>query len=184
MKSIICLYLMVSSGYLISAQEMKMDSSYSIKSLPAIPPLQRNILQVYPISSGFGNRYDPITGKLSFHSGLDLPAPFGTPVYATADGVITKIGFEKYGLGLYIVVDHQNGFETIYGHLSKFHYKEGDTLEQGELIARVGSIGKSTGNHLHYAIRKSGVLLDPLPYCFFLIHNDRPKLYKTLLNKN
>ena len=142
-----------------------------MNSVPLLSPLRYDILKTYPISSGFGYRHDPITGQSSFHAGLDLPAPFGTPVYATADGIITKVAYEQFGLGLYVVVSHANGFETIYGHLSKFHFPEGYKLHRGQLLAQVGTTGKSTGNHLHYAIKKDGVLIDPLPFCYFLLYN-------------
>ncbi len=103
------------------------------------------------ISSKFGYRNHPITKKRSFHTGIDLSAPSGTPIYATADGVI-EYAKKKGGYGNYILIDHPYGFKTAYGHLSKLNVSEGDYVLKNDLIGYVGNTGRSTGPHLHYEI--------------------------------
>ncbi|NJO00314.1 MAG: M23 family metallopeptidase [Bacteroidia bacterium] len=119
----------------------------------------------YQLSSLYGHRTDPISHQASFHAGIDLPAVTGAKVYATADGRITGTGYEPAGLGMYVVVQHAFGFETIYGHLSGFCYEVGTKLRRGQCLGYVGSTGYSTGPHLHYTIKKNGRWVDPLPFC-------------------
>jgi murein DD-endopeptidase MepM/ murein hydrolase activator NlpD len=113
------------------------------------------------LSSRVGTRSDPITGDRDFHPGLDIAADHGTPVYATADGIVASAGRES-GYGNLVVLSHEYGLETRYGHLSKFLVKSGDKVKRGDVIARVGSTGRSTGSHLHYEVRVNGRLLNPL----------------------
>lgn len=105
------------------------------------------------LSSGFGKRSDPFTNKLTFHGGVDIAAPLGTPVYASADGSVSFQG-KQGGYGNLIILKHELGYESRYGHLSKILVKNGDKIKKGELIGEVGSTGKSTGNHLHFEVRR------------------------------
>ncbi|XUU61522.1 M23 family metallopeptidase [Erythrobacter sp. HA6-11] len=128
-------------------------------SIPSRNPLDAN----YRLSSGYGMRTHPVLGRRKAHKGIDLAAPTGTPVYATADGVVTKAKwFSSYGL--YISIDHSADLETRYAHLSKLAVEAGEYVEKGELIGYVGSTGRSTGPHLHYEVRIDGVAVDPMPY--------------------
>lgn len=115
-----------------------------------------------PISSPFGPRIHPIYGIPSFHTGIDIAVPEGTPVRAAAAGVVTFSGWEE-GFGLLVVIDHGNGYESYYGHLSKLLVSAGQTVAQGETIALSGNTGLSTGPHLHFEVRYFGSPMDPRP---------------------
>lgn len=118
------------------------------------------------ISSTFGGREDPFTTKSAFHTGIDLAAPWGTPVYAGADGTVTKA--EYYGgYGKAIIIRHSNSYKTLYGHLSEIMVEVGDQVKKGDRIGSIGSTGRSTGPHLHYEIIKDGEPIDPFPYMDF-----------------
>ncbi len=114
-------------------------------------------------SSSFGYRSDPFHGGGAFHAGLDLTGQTGDAIHAAADGVVVRAGWWA-GYGKVVVVDHGNGMETRYGHMSRFHVKEGDTIRQGQIIGGMGSTGRSTGTHLHFEIRLDGRPLDPRPF--------------------
>ncbi|MEZ5285487.1 MAG: M23 family metallopeptidase [Vicinamibacterales bacterium] len=115
------------------------------------------------LSSGTGGRADPFTGEADFHPGLDISADRGTPVYATADGVVTQAA-RNGAYGNLIVIDHQFGVETRYGHLSAFRVQRGQNVKRGDLIGLVGSTGRATGPHLHYEVRVNGRILNPLQF--------------------
>ncbi|MGI8905336.1 MAG: M23 family metallopeptidase [Candidatus Sumerlaeaceae bacterium] len=115
------------------------------------------------LSSSFGYRKHPIGGGSKMHKGLDLSANRGTRIMAADNGTITWSGW-KGGYGYCIIVDHQNGYETLYGHCSKLIGDVGDNVRRNDLIAEVGSTGASTGNHLHFEVHKNGVAVDPEPY--------------------
>ncbi len=121
-------------------------------------------LQFRRVSSRFGNRYHPILHTWRHHEGVDFSAPYGTPVRATADGFVTKVGREDEGYGNLIDVRHANGIRTRYGHLSAFArgLHVGERVEQGETIGFVGSTGLSTGPHLHYEFLVNGHAMNPL----------------------
>ena len=112
------------------------------------------------ISSPFGERIHPVYGKKSFHKGVDLAAPNGTPIYATADGVVAFAGVCN-GYGNFIKLNHQNGYKTGYAHMSKMVVKTNDKVKKGDLIGYVGSTGTSTGNHLHYEVYYNDQVTDP-----------------------
>jgi len=112
------------------------------------------------ISSKFGYRIHPVTKKRDFHSGLDLPAKYGTPIYAPADGVV-EYAKKKGAYGNFLLIAHNYGFKTAYGHLSKYAVKYGDYVQKGDIIAYIGSTGRSTGPHLHFEIRYLNKWLDP-----------------------
>jgi len=115
------------------------------------------------LSSGTGGRTDPFTGEADFHPGLDISADRGTPVYATADGVVTQAAYNG-AYGNLIVIDHQFGVETRYGHLSAFRTQRGQAVKRGDLIGLVGSTGRATGPHLHYEVRVNGRILNPMQF--------------------
>lgn len=122
-------------------------------------------LFIYPIkgrlTSPFGYRRDPFTGRKSFHSGIDLAAPTGTPIKVIMDGTVSQMSFSRV-FGNYVIVTHENGYQTLYGHVSKFNAKRGQKLLQGDIVAFVGNTGMSTGPHVHLSIYKNGKLVDPL----------------------
>ena len=112
------------------------------------------------LSSGFGYRKHPIGGGSKMHKGIDLSANRGTRILSADNGVVKFSGW-KGGYGYCVVVDHQNGYETLYGHCSKLIADVGDNVNRGDLIAEVGSTGASTGNHLHFEVHKGGTPVDP-----------------------
>lgn len=112
------------------------------------------------VSSALGMRPNPWTGKAEFHTGLDIPKPLGTPVYAPGNGIVESAGSSN-GNGKMVLLDHGEGITTLYAHLSKIHVKEGQQVSKGQLIANIGNTGKSTSPHLHYEVRVDGVPIDP-----------------------
>ena len=114
------------------------------------------------LTSSFGSRLSPITGQPGFHYGLDLAADEGTPITAFADGTVRETG--ESGYGLYIIVDHADGFATLYAHCSSISAKVGDKVTCGEQIAQVGQTGNATGPHLHLELWHNGAALDPADY--------------------
>ncbi len=114
-------------------------------------------------TSGFGMRWHPVLGGRRQHKGVDLSAPVGTPVYATADGVIGRADwFSSYGL--FVSVEHGGALETRYGHLSRLNVAAGQAVHKGDVIGFVGTTGRSTGPHLHYEVRVAGEAVNPIPY--------------------
>ncbi len=114
-------------------------------------------------SSSYGWRIDPFTGSKAFHEGLDFTSNIGTPIRAAADGIV-MLAEVSGGYGNLVKIDHGSGLETRYGHTSKILVKAGDRVVKGQVVALVGSTGRSTGPHLHYEIRLNGDALDPRQY--------------------
>lgn len=115
------------------------------------------------ISSNFGWRKDPFTGKQAIHEGLDIGTWYNTPVLATADGVVTYVG-KNGSYGLMVTIEHGFGFETRYAHLNKAVVKKGQKVSRGDIIAYSGNSGRSSGPHLHYEVRKNNIPQDPREY--------------------
>jgi murein DD-endopeptidase MepM/ murein hydrolase activator NlpD len=115
-------------------------------------------------TSGYGVRSDPFRGAAAMHAGIDLAGPIGTPIFATADGVVTAAGFNSGGYGNLVKIDHGRGIETRYGHLSAVLVSPGQRIVRGQQIARMGSTGRSTGSHLHYEVRIDGRAVNPIPF--------------------
>ena len=118
----------------------------------------------FVITSKFGYRHDPFTGKWVGHNGLDMAAPKNTPIVATRSGVVTVTNYQKEGAGYYVWINHGDGFKSIYMHMTRYIVKVGDYVEAGEIIGYVGSTGRSTGNHLHFGLKYNGSYVDPLKY--------------------
>lgn len=133
------------------------DNLRLISSTPSIAPVRG----LY--TSSFGYRRDPITGQRAYHSGVDISAPPGKPVKATAEGVVTKT--EQFGgLGRAVYVAHGFGVTTVYGHLSRVNVTPGQRIERGAIVGLVGNTGRSTGYHLHYEVQVNGQPTNPLAY--------------------
>ncbi|BCR04388.1 peptidase M24 [Desulfuromonas versatilis] len=132
---------------------------------------QRSLLAAKPqgmpvkgwVTSAFGVRRDPFNGARKMHEGVDIASRTGTPVFATADGIVTQAETVS-GYGKLVVVDHGYGFKTYYGHNSKLFVKVGQRVKRGEKVAAVGNTGRSTGPHVHYEVRRNGVPLNPRKY--------------------
>ena len=134
-----------------------------LKCIPAIQPISNKDLR--KTASGYGTRIDPIYGTTKFHAGMDFSAHPGTDVYATGDGTVVKMGWET-GYGNTVEIDHGFGYRTRYAHLQEFRTKLGKKVVRGEVIAGVGSTGKSTGPHLHYEVHVKGQVVNPVNYYF------------------
>lgn len=152
-KTLSCLQTLLQKVELAAA---KRSVSYMI--LPTQQPIASDRL-----GSRFGNRLDPFTGRIAFHSGLDFEAPTGSPIHAAGGGRIKNAGWQSE-LGYMVEIDHGNGLMTRYAHASKLHVKTGDVVTPGQMIAAVGSTGRSTGPHLHFEILHEGRFVDPLHY--------------------
>ena len=139
--------------------------------------LLTNLPNGYPvpfkgITSGFGRRMHPITGSVEKHGGIDLRAKMGTPVAATADGVVEYAGVhKKSGLGILLVIRHHYGFSTVYGHLQKILVRPGQVVRKGQQVARSGNSGLSNGPHLHYEVQYICNRLDPQPFLSWEMRN-------------
>ena len=118
---------------------------------------------VGPITSSFGEREDPFNGEGAFHAGIDISSTFGQPVRASADGIVLTAGMAT-GYGREIMVDHGNGIQTLYGHLSGFAVTSGEQVKLGQIIGYVGTSGRSTGPHLHYEVRIRNTPVNPHKY--------------------
>lgn len=143
---------------------------------PAIQPLSNKDLK--RIASGFGHRIDPVYKTVKFHAGLDFTAPQGTPIYASANGVVKTAAHLGTGYGNHVVINHGYGYETLYGHMFRVKAKPGQRVKRGEIIGYVGSTGKSTGPHCHYEVRKNGRHLDPV---YFFYNDLTPEQFDRIL---
>jgi murein DD-endopeptidase MepM/ murein hydrolase activator NlpD len=116
------------------------------------------------VTSEFGYRTDPFTGRHKGHSGIDLAAPQGTPIRAALDGTVLFARYKTTGYGYHLAIDHGGGFVTFYAHCSKILVTEGQAVKAGDIIAEVGSTGRSTGPHLHFEVRINGEIQNPRSY--------------------
>lgn len=148
--------------------ELARTGSRSVNGLPGSARLapsrpSRAPLGIKRLTSGFGPRVHPILGGVRNHSGVDLAAAAGTPVRATADGVVSQAGWAG-GYGLLVAIRHPSGTVTRYGHMSRIAAESGGIVRKGDVIGYVGSTGRSTGPHLHYEVLVNGRAVDPTRY--------------------
>ncbi|MCS7312173.1 MAG: M23 family metallopeptidase [Acidobacteria bacterium] len=137
--------------------EIFQQKSVALSATPSILPVRGYVI------SGFGARIDPFTGAPDFHTGVDIFAPYGTPVVATAAGQVVFVGLQGT-YGQLIIVDHGFGIFTYYGHLSKTLVRKGDMVKRWQVIGLVGSTGRTTGPHVHYEVRYQNQPLNPLQF--------------------
>ncbi len=160
----------VSSSLKLTNQQAAQQEA-SFKEISAFLDKQRSILAATPsiwpvkgwITSGFGARASPLTGEPGRHMGVDIANEVDTPIRSTADGIVTYSGWEA-GYGRLVVIEHGYGYSTRYGHLARIAVKVGDEVKRGQVIAYMGSTGRSTGSHLHYEVRIHGMPVDPEKY--------------------
>lgn len=133
-------------------------------SIPAIQPIANK--QLIALASGFGMRIHPVYKVKKMHNGIDFAASIGTPVYATADGTITKVEVRFSGYGKMVEIDHGFGYRTRYAHMHDFAVKKGQNVKRGDLIGYVGNTGLSTAPHLHYEVFINEQRVDPVHYFF------------------
>ncbi len=116
------------------------------------------------VTSYYGERKDPFTGKKTFHSGIDIAGSKGTPIFASNNGTVILSTSSDNGYGKYIIIDHGGGIYTLYAHCNKLLVSKGDFVKKGDKIAEMGSTGRSTGNHLHFEVRENSNRVDPFKY--------------------
>ena len=131
--------------------------------IPAIPPMSTDPSS-YRMSSPFGYRSDPIYGFAKMHTGMDFACPPGNPIYATGDGVVTKVAHEGKGYGNHVEISHGFGYMTRYAHMREIWVEEGDTLHRGDCIGESGRSGRITGPHLHYEVHYRKDYVNPANY--------------------
>ncbi len=137
----------------------KLDAlEQTVISVPSLQPVDHVTL-----TSSFGVRSDPFRGTRAMHSGIDIPGPVGTPIYATADGIVSRAG-RAGGYGNLIEINHGRGLATRYGHLSRILVQDNQQVHRGDVIGLMGSTGRSTGSHLHYEVRVDGRAVNPIPF--------------------
>lgn len=146
--------------------------------IPAIPPVVPD-RSIYRISSSFGYRRDPFTGRTARHTGVDFALKPGNPVYATGDGVVEKVKFEFFGYGNNIVIDHGFGYKTRYAHMKSINVVEGMKVKRGECIGESGNSGRSSGPHLHYEVLYKDRHINPSNYYDLTI---TPEEYSTMVH--
>jgi len=129
-------------------------------AIPSDKPIRADVT----FTSGFGVRSDPFHAGAAMHPGIDLSGSYGTPIYATADGTVLRAGWNSGGYGNLVEIDHGRGITTRYGHMSAILVSAGDHITRGQQIGRMGSTGRSTGNHLHYEVRIDGRAVNPIPF--------------------
>jgi murein DD-endopeptidase MepM/ murein hydrolase activator NlpD len=129
-----------------------------VNSRPGIWPVDGRLIR-----SSYGQRTDPFSGEGAFHKGVDIAAPSGTGVRVTADGIVVHAAYDS-GYGRLVVVDHGNGMQTYYAHLSAFRVHAGQELRRGDIVGAVGSSGRVTAPHLHYEVRVGGAPVNPYFY--------------------
>lgn len=152
------------------------NKSNMLASIPAIQPVANKDLK--RMASGYGYRIHPIYKTRKMHYGMDFSAKTGTEIYATGDGVVSKIKRSKRGYGNYVKINHGFGYETLYAHMSKYIVKRGQKVKRGEVIGYVGNSGISTAPHLHYEVRKDNKKINPMNFYY----NDlSPEEYEKML---
>ena len=156
--------------------DLAKNKSNMLASIPAIQPVANKDLK--RMASGYGYRIHPIYKTRKMHYGMDFSAKTGTEIYATGDGVVSKIKRSKRGYGNYVKINHGFGYETLYAHMSKYIVKRGQKVKRGEVIGYVGNSGISTAPHLHYEVRKDNKKINPMNFYY----NDlSPEEYEKML---
>jgi murein DD-endopeptidase MepM/ murein hydrolase activator NlpD len=143
----------------------------SFRELKTLLEEKRSVLASTPtiwpvkglITAGYGYRQSPFTGAREMHEGLDIAAPYGSPILATADGIVSFAG-PLADFGNVVFVNHGHGFTTFYAHTSKIRVKEGQSVKRGDVVAYVGTTGRTTGPHVHYEVQVNGLTVNPMKY--------------------
>lgn len=133
-----------------------------LDNIPSIWPV--NYSELNRITSPFGVRISPWDGSLLWHKGIDISGPTNAEILSAANGVVKECWIYNNVYGRMIVINHQNGYETLYGHMNKTFVKEGQPVQRGQVIGLMGNTGQSLGLHLHYEVHKDGVLVNPIDY--------------------
>lgn len=156
-------------AYRVAGDDVEAATPATSPTLPDTSHVAAVARPTETVTSGYGWRSDPISGQARFHHGVDLRYAYGQDVHAAAPGVVTFAG-DKGGYGTTVVVDHGNGLETHYAHLSAADVRAGSQVKAGDVIARSGNSGRSTGPHLHFEVRQDGRAKDPSATADFLTY--------------
>jgi len=156
--------LVVQSKSFDEVVKLAKNKEKMLAHLPAIQPVENKDLK--RMVSGYGMRIHPILKTRRMHWGMDFTAKTGTPIYATADGVVKHAGWKANGYGRHVVIDHGFGYETLYGHMSKVAVKNGQHIKRGQVIGYVGNTGLSAGPHCHYEVHVNGKKVNPINYYY------------------
>lgn len=151
------------------------DKANMLSHMPAIQPISNK--QLTRLTSGFGIRFHPIFKIGQFHPGIDFAAPHGTPIYATADGEVSRAEYD-HGYGNFVKINHGYGYETLYAHMSAMKVKPGQKVKRGECIGYVGSTGFSTAPHVHYEVLYKTEQVNPV---YFFFKDLSPEEYEKIL---
>ncbi len=145
--------------------KMASNKQERLNHVPAIMPLRKNSCSII---SGFGTRYHPILHYRRMHTGVDLSAKTGTPIYATGDGTVQVAGRsdDLSGYGIAVLINHGYGYQTLYGHMNDVKVRQGQKVKRGELLGHVGSTGLASGPHCHYEVWLNGNKVNPIYYFF------------------
>lgn len=156
--------IVIQSQSLDEIAKLAKDKEKLLSAIPAIQPVKNEDLR--QMASGFGYRSDPFTKVRKFHAGMDFSARTGTVIYATGDGVVSAADNKMSGYGNRVVINHGYGYQTLYGHMSKFAVRAGQRVKRGDIIGYVGSTGRSEAPHLHYEVHKNGTVVNPLNFYY------------------
>lgn len=152
------------------------NRSEMLTSIPGIQPIENRDLTL--IASGFGHRIHPIYKIRKLHTGIDYSAPVGTPIFATADGVVERVAHSGRGMGNRIVINHGYGYKTVYASMDEIKIRQGRRVKRGDVIGTVGDSGLSVAPHLHYEVHLNGEPVNPINYFFLELG---PKEYDRLI---
>jgi murein DD-endopeptidase MepM/ murein hydrolase activator NlpD len=156
--------MVIQSKSLDEITKLAEEKEKLLAAIPAIQPIKNE--EMSRMASGFGWRSDPFTKARKMHWGMDFTAPKGIPIYATGDGKVTRADNNSSGYGKHIRIDHSYGYMSLYGHLSQYNVRRGQTVERGDLIGYVGSTGRSEAPHLHYEVWKDGERINPINFYY------------------
>ena len=156
--------LAIQSKSLDEILKLAKEKNQLLAAIPAIQPVKNE--QMKRLASGFGYRNDPFTKVRKMHEGMDFTASTGTPIFATGDGLVISADNAKSGYGNHIEIRHGYGYLTLYGHLSKYKCRKGQTVKRGDIIGYVGSTGRSEAPHLHYEVHKDGKAVNPINFYY------------------
>lgn len=164
--------------YTLASLEQAADSLKNrIDNIPSIQPVINKDLTL--LTASYGMRIHPFYKTLTAHQGVDYTVGEGSRVFATADGRVKSVVTQRTSSGNTLVIEHGNGYETVYSHLNKIYVKKGDRVKRGDIIAQSGNTGLSLAPHLHYEIRHNGMRVDPIHYFFMeLDYKDYQKIIK------
>ena len=164
------------NGTYLELQGLIDSAGSGCNNIPSIQPVINKQLTL--LTASYGMRIHPFYKTLQSHQGVDYTIPEGSRVFATADGVVRDVALRNSTQGQTVVIDHGNGYETSYGHLSKIHVRKGQSVRRGDIIALSGDTGLSLAPHLHYEVRLDGMRVDPIHYFFMELS---PSEYQRLM---